>query len=659
MTELKSERSEPAAAAALVTVIVLMVAAASMLFPHRAVDHTTAEHIEQLALKDSSVQSRAHRILVLVLGTSLVWLIASPVAQQKLVAMGNRSPLVERLERTAAVGLPFVLVLAASWEHRGTPAAMGLAFTVIAVGAAFALRSKPRLALLAAGVLVGFAALVFVPGLLKDPALPSDSASIEFAEWHYSIVVSQGDRLAKGLRLFTEVAPHYGVLAPALLGFAERQLGVFNFGEHIRIVQFAQVLFGVGAILCYYLWSGRSWLPTAICGIPVVAFAGTLQAAVLTPNQSGWRFLVFPIGLLLLVMRPSVASRPRVFGAAWGGLILLNPETGIAVGAAYVTSILLEHEGRRTLLHSSGAVGRFLLWTVLTLALFAVGFRVAFGYLPVPDPNLAGTTFARFSAGYGGLNLYFGVAWVLMLSHSVHVVTRAFLALPNLDERGRTRAAFAVTIIVWFGYFFNRPAAWNLWTFYFLYGFLVVDLFQPDSLVRAALALKGGRLSFGLAILMVLLSENSHGAVWTARRSVAALRAPHQPETELSGVLVAPAFATDLLEKALFVRDQASRGSLYYFTANVYFVPLLSGYYPHLPMADVYSESFTDADFERLVAWVVTKHPSQLLFDDPESRYAGPPERRHFMSRLKARLSSAYTKKNEAAGWEIWALSGT
>ena len=76
-------------------------------------------------------------------------------------------------------------------------------------------------------------------------------------------------------------------------------------------------------------------------------------------------------------------------------------------------------------------------------------------------------------------------------------------------------------------------------------------------------------------------------------------------------------------------------------------------------MADVYSESFTDADFERLVAWVVTKHPSQLLFDDPESRYAGPPERRHFMSRLKARLSSAYTKKNEAAGWEIWALSGT
>jgi hypothetical protein len=638
--------------------IVLLVAAASMLFPHRAVDHTTAEHIEQLALKDSSVQSRAHRILVLVLGTSVVGLIASPVARQRLVAVGNRSPMLKRFERTAAVGLPFILVLAASWEYRGTPAAMGLASTVIAVSAAFALRSKQRLATLAGGVLVGFAALVFVPGLLKDPALPSDSASIEFTEWHYSIVVSQGDRLAKGLRLFTEVVPHYGVLAPALLGFAERQLGVFNFGEHIRLVQLAQVLFGVGAILCYYLWSGRSWLPTAICGIPVVAFAGTLQGAVLAPNQSGWRFLVFPIGLLLLVLQPSVASRPRIFGVVWGGLILLNPETGIAVGAAYLTSILLEHEGRRNLLHLPGAVGRFLLGSVLTLALFAVGFRFAFGYLPVPDPNLSGTTFARFSAGYGGLSLYFGVAWILILSHSVYVVTRAFLALPDLDERGRTRAAIAVTIIVWFAYFFNRPAAWDLWTFYFLYGFLVVDLFQPDSLVRAALALKGGRLSFGLAILMVFLSEHSHNAVWAVRGSIASLTAPHQPETELSGVLVTPAFATDVLEKALFVRDQASRGSIYYFTANAYFVPLLSGYYPHLPMADAYSESFTDADFERLVAWVLTKPPSELLFDDPDSRYAGPPQRRHFMSRLKARLSSVYTKKDKVAGWEVWALSG-
>ncbi len=636
--------------------IVLLVAAASMLFPHLAVDHTTAEHIEQLALKDSSVQSRAHRILVFVLGTSLVGLIASPIARQRLVAVGTRSPMLERFAHAAAAGLPFVLVIAASWEHRGTPAAMGLACTVIAVGAAFAFRSKPRLAIIAAGVMVGFAALVFVPGLLKDPALPSDSASIEFAEWHYSIVVSQADRLAKGLRLFTEVVPHYGVLAPALLGFAERQFGLLNFGEHIRIVQFAQLLFGVGAILCYYLWSGRSWLPTAICGIPVVAFAGTLHDAVLAPNQSGWRFLVFPIGILFLVMRPSVASRPRTFGVVWGGLILLNLETGIAVGAAYATSILLEHESRQHL-RLWGTIGRFLLGSILTLTLFAVGFWFAFGYLPVP--GLSGTTFARFSAGYGGLSLYFGVAWILILSHSVYLATRAFLTIPHLDERDRTQAAIAVAIIVWFAYFFNRPAAWDLWTFFFLYGFLLVDLFQPDSLVQAALSLRGGRLSFGLAILMVLLSEHAYGDFWAARRSVAALSAPHQPETKLSGVLVTPAFATDVFEKAMFVKEQASRGSSYYFTTNVYFVPLLSNYYPHLPMADVYAESFTDSDFERMIAWILTEHPSQLLFDDPESRYAGGPERRHFMSRLKARLSSAYAKKDKTAGWEVWALSGT
>jgi hypothetical protein len=80
---------------------------------------------------------------------------------------------------------------------------------------------------------------------------------------------------------------------------------------------------------------------------------------------------------------------------------------------------------------------------------------------------------------------------------------------------------------------------------------------------------------------------------------------------------------------------------------------MLSGYYPHLPMADAYSECFTNTDFETLVSWITTKPAAQLLFDDPEV-YAGPPERQRFMDRLKARLSSAYMANEHAAGWDIW-----
>jgi hypothetical protein len=656
VTDDTADRSRPVAAATL-TLTALAIAGLSMLLPHRSgplAQRTTAEHVEQLGLSDTSVQRRAHLILVFMVGVGLFCLSVSP-AIRETVRRVAAPPRLRELERKARIALPFALVLTVVWEREPAASALGLALALGATATAWVQSSRPRFAFAVAGFLGLYAGLVLVPGLLKRPDLSSASADfIEWAEWHYSIVVSQGDRLAKGLKLFTEVTPHYGFLGPAVLGLAERHFGLFSFGKHIRIVQVAQILFCLVAACCYYLWSGRKWLPTAICALPVLASAGTLHVAVFHPNQSGWRSLGFPVGLLLLLIRPSGLSRSWVLGLAWGGLLLLNPEIGIVVGTAYLTSIFLEHAELGRLPQLPRAVGSVVVAAAVLPILFVVAFRSSFGYWPFPASNGPGSALSRFSSGYGGLRLYFDIGWVLILSHCLYIATSAVLALPDLGERRRTRAAIAASVILWFGYFFNRPQAGNLWTFYFLYGFMLTDFVQPDALVHAARKLKGGRLAVGLAVLTVILCENSGDIARAAMQGVVEVKAPRRAGPELSDVRVNARDAEPLAEKADFVKRRAAVTSLYYFTANSYFIPLLSDYYPDLPMADAYSECFTDADFERLVAWITTKAPAELLFDDPETNYAGPPERRHFTERLKGRLSSLYMAKGKASGWDVW-----
>ena len=41
-----------------------------------------------------------------------------------------------------------------------------------------------------------------------------------------------------------------------------------------------------------------------------------------------------------------------------------------------------------------------------------------------------------------------------------------------LSPRAAVKAAVAITIVLWFAYYSNRPHLWNLWTYLLLYSFL-------------------------------------------------------------------------------------------------------------------------------------------------------------------------------------------
>jgi hypothetical protein len=537
----------------------------------------------------------------------------------------------------------------------------GLVFTVAIIGAGRRLgRRSWSTKLVGAFVLVS-AALMTIPGMIITPNLsPGGTVAPETAEVHYSITVSEGDRLSQGRRLFSEVVPHYGLVEPFILTEIERASGLLSFGSHVRFVQSMQILFCLAVFLCYWLWSRRRILPTALTFLPILAFAHTLHISIFCPNQSGWRFLGLALGLLLLVVlsRRNDRRLPMILGGALGALLVFNPETGLVVGAAYAVYLVSGFaRDRPSARHIFGAAAVFASSVGVAPLAFALLFRLMLGYFPNPFHRGSSSALSHFAGGYGGLKIYFSISWIVILVHSIFEIIRAGLAIDALSSRRRVRLSVAVAILVWFGYFANRPTPWNLWTYWFLYGFLIVDLVREPCLRRYETLLRSCRVPVAASLLTMVAASGMFVFLCAIRDTLVAIKATRQTSGQvLSGVRLADAYANTARLRADFARLRSQQVSLLYFTSNTYLVPLVSGIIQDFPFSDPYVESFGMDDFERSVRWIETKHPEELLFDDPAAGSTGSPERDIFIARLKSRLSTIYRRTGTASAWEIWRL---
>ena len=572
------------------------------------------------------------------------------------------SPWFVRAGRVVALTASAAVVILASIDVpnvKGVVVVACCVATFVWVGSRLADRAWVSVA--ASLFLLGCAAILIVPGLAKVPDLSSpDFVPPDEAEVHYSIVVSQGDRLSQGEHIFTKVAPHYGFLEPLVLAAVEQARGLVSFGAHVRVIQIMQVAFALAAFFCYWLWSRRNILATVFVLLPILAWIHTTHKSVLCPNQSGWRFIGFPLGLLLLVaVRPSRRIDAQLLGLAAGGLVILNPETGIVMAIAYATYVIA---GRvRTSLDLRSLVSALAVFglsvTVIPLV-FVLVYRITLGYLPFPESRGPSYALTKFASGYGGLKIYFAIGWIVILIHSVFEISRSLLSIESLTSHRRIRLAIAVAILIWFAYFANRPHPWNLWTYWFLYGFFVLDYCRPRRLARYGRWVRRGRLPMPMGIMFMFTAMGLFLLIPAVRGNLRLARSRIAPAdtTVLSGVRLPSAYADLASRRADFVRQQRQKGSLLYFTSNTYLMPILSGVVCDLPFSDPYVEGFTVEDFDRSVIAIEAKHPQVLLFDDPSSQFVGVKERRAFIERLKARLSPVYQRTERRDGWEIWTL---
>jgi hypothetical protein len=655
----------------------------------------TPEHVSFLAMHDNSDQQRSYRIVVI--AVAFVSLVGAFVYGR---TWPSRSVIGRRLEHVVsgvdAWGSVLVAVVVAILLHfyfHALPVSSypvlhadtfvmtflpspriyvaGLAGTLIVVlligKFANELTHSPLRRTIWAGI-VAYAVFLMLPGLVETPNFCRFSGELLTAvEWHYAGGLGPADRLAAGQRLFSEVQLYSGPLLVTLLATAERALGPFSMGGHIRIVQALQIVFLIATLVALWRWNRSRPLAILLAFLLVAPWIHTYHSAVLFPNQSAWRSLGLPLGLLALLIlgpRQTVASRIAL-GTGAGLLVLSNIETGLCVTAGYVVFLIVTLTPR-SFAQTVRIAASFCIGLTLAVLGFLLLFRAGLGYWPIPPslPDLL-LLIVRFSSGYAGLQFTTIEPFPLLVClHAIYLTFRSTLqcARGPLPFRWGFKAAVATITLLWFAYYVKGPHFWNFWTFLFLYGFLVGDYL--DGRLLSALWRRLPRVSYswrplvlGLVILPTILFTNL-GAIFAVSQGLSRLMTPSRCVGLVVSRVQLPAnLAKALLSKATVL--EALRGrhpgrNVVYFTANSYMLPLVTGFYSRLPFQDTFFETITNDDFEHLVASTMALSPDVVLFDTPGTLLAGYPDQQHFFGRLRAALAGSYVLTRTTDGWDVW-----
>jgi len=654
----------------------------------------TPEQVSMLAMDDNTDQQRSYRIVVIAVALgSLVGAILYRRPRSRSVIGRQLQQAVSAVDAWGAI--PVVVVVAAllyyyfdTLSASSTPvvhagvfimtlmpsrgmyaASLGAALIVVLLVPRFA--DGPKEPALRRWIWIGivaYAAFLMLPGFVETPYLcPFSPELLTGVEWHYAGGLGPADRLGAGQTLFTEVQLYSGPLFVTLLAIAERALGLFSMGTHIRIVQALQVVFLVATLAAQWRWQRARPLAILVGFLLVAPWIHTYHSAVLFPNQSAWRSLGLPLGLLALLVLGRCRTGPSriALGSCAGLLLLLNIEIGLSVSAGYLVFLIatLNPQSFAQALRAGASFGAGMALAILGFVLL---FRAGLGYWPVP-PSFKEFVLlvVRFSSGYAGLMLRMIEPFPLLICvHAIYLTIRSALqwATGPLPFRQAFKATVATITLLWFAYYVKGPHFWNIWTLLLLYGFLVGDYLDPRLL--SAYSRRLPRLSYTwqpLLLALVILPGvffTNVGAVYAVSQGLSRLMTPTRClGLVVSGVELPAEYGRSLLRKAASLeafRGRHSDRGVVYFTANSYMLPLLTGFYSRLPFQDTFFETITHDDFTRLVAATMTSSPDVVLFDPPGSLLAGYPEQQQFFRRVRAALAGAYVSSRTTDGWEVW-----
>ncbi len=625
------------------------------------------EFLDSWGRFDSTGQRQAHRLmLVLVIALSLLglWLM-----KQKANLLHSKyarllSATLRNLTRPGP--LLFFLTAAAALDPASRNRVL-LAFLSLFLIVRFGKDVPPRLAngLLWALAVAGIG-FYMLPALFLPISLVSYDAV--FADHHLGIII-QGEELAAGLRLFDQVRPDYGLLFQTLLAFVIRYFGALEIGDYVRFIQWLQLCFALIALAAYRSWRPRSpwlWLAPLFLVLPWIH---TFHGAIFFPNLSALRFMGFPLGFLLLMYigKRSGTGTAYLLGFIAGWLLLINLETGIAMSLAFAAFILARHYSHkpfRIVLNW----GLFLGGIATTMLVFGFVFKLAVGYFPIPATlSDVFSHMVRSSAGLAGLKFHRDVTALLILLHSLFVFFRGAMLWRKgpLSFRWAFRIAVATCILVWFAYYANTPLDAYIWSYLFLYGFLLLDLlsrrwFRWDGQRAGRLAWPVPVLLLGLVVIPQGISDNATALGDNVKELKIALGAKASPGLlDVSGIRLSAPYARFLIEKAAFLKAMGDQPDLMYFTTSPTFISHLSGVYPrHLPFTEAFRDVITPSDFRSMVRLIEERAPPIILFDDPDGleyrTFNTTVPRKKYYQHLQRDLSGHYRPARTVSGWQIW-----
>lgn len=668
-------------AAAVATALVILAATATKLLPWNrgnGLSKFTFELVRLFGMVDTAPQRLAHRvglILLAVLCALGAAAIARPAAHARLATVSLR--ITGRfLAKWSGVFLAVAAALVPMFNLPGTifPDSIGgklllefllLSGCLMALGISWARRPKTKVFSVAIWCfIVAYCFFLSAPGIARVPRFVEPELS--WAENHYSVTLAQADRLAAGLRLGSQVNLNYGWIHSLLLAAFERHWGMLDFGEHFRVVQVSQIAFLLVAILACFLWRPNNLLFVLFGALLIGPWVSTNHLAVYYPNQAGGRSFGLAAGVVILLMcrRQPVRWVAIALGAGASFLLLYNPETGLCLSFGYGLFLLSRHRNLN-LAQIGGLALRATMGAVIVFLTVAVSYRMGLGTWPPLSAALLPGFVAKFGQGFGGLPLYFDPLAILIFIHATYVVISSVLTwrMRDLEFDESVRLGLSATILTWAGYYVNRPQAWDLWTYQFLYLFLIADFFQPRLLSRLRRRGIGPAIfdfriaSLAFVVVPMMLSVNYSILLTT----VFPVQRPEITFATISGVSMPDYSANVLRAQANFLLSQEPSSTLF-FTRHSYSLSILTRRFNPLPVQDVVGETITNSDFESLVREIYRISPRVILFDAP-SDPSEPVENTplsfwsmRFFDRLKIRLADRYHPGPTTNGWQVWQL---
>lgn len=604
---------------------------------------------------DSSGQRLAHKVVLLATVATMLggpWLGRWAPARSFGAGLDGR-----RLERAIAASL--IGGIAAGWAASGAWGQLALGAALLA---AWWTRRLPRPdpAMIPAGLAL-ICALGFLPGLIGTLDLSSQPPYlIGEVEFHYSMVVDPGRKLAQGYPLFEDAKVAYGLVMPLLIALWERANGPHTAVAYVRLVQVTQVAV-VAAWTAAYVRRAKGDLLRAL--IPILLVAGGFNA--FTPgnveaNQAGFRFFALAAVPLAIDAVATLAPGPRalLFGLLTGFGIVFNIETGIALAAGMGVYLFLRGGWAALPLRRIAAdLAGLVVGAAAGIALLAVAWRAGLGAWPqLLHPQGLLADLLSFAGGYCGLKLTANPVPIAILAHAIYALVRIGLGARGPVGHDKSfRGMIATVIIVWFAYYANRPHPYNVATYLALWGFLLIDATPLAQRGRPIAAV----LVYGLALpvaIVGLLAAVPGSAIAFARLALG----PSAPDAqEISGIWVPADTAALIHRRSARVAREAEDGPVWYFTANSWFIPMETQVFPPYPFNNAFADLVTDARRDLLLDRIRAAHPARLLFDDGSAAGSGHALTIAAFGSLQHDLADEYDPVEVADGWRIWALKST
>ncbi len=540
-------------------------------------------------------------------------------------------------------------------------------------------RSVDFIALLLIGA---YLAVVVIPGFIIRPTswLVDDPSAIAQVELHINSLVQPGSNIASGQNFFSEIPFGYGVLMPSIMSVIEQRFAPFTVGGHLAFVQFCQFAFLVLGTLAYFFFRPRNYVGIFVALLLAAPYWATTGLGIWHPNQTGFRSLTLPLGILTIAIagRLPATWAAIVLGTVEMICLLLNPETAVAVGGGIVIYSILRERRIPWMAFTVMAVS-----AICTLFLYLIVYRLALGRLPfATDIGAILTTFLVHVSGDVGLRLFMKGAWgegyyivpvaLIMFAHAAYIVIASFQKLGDkaLSHRQALKAAIATILIAWFAYFINMPNWWQIWTHLFLYGFLIIDYFDPRLFAigsgrsPAPQRAEGARrfrvrLTHIVPMFLILVSvfhTNSNLAYFMRDYlSPPWTRINHETGV-VSGIQLPRAIADSLIEKSKFLQDLNARnpGKVLYLTYNVEFVPMLTRLFEPAPARSPWGYIQTDKAMDPAIDKMIANKPVAILIDMPTGPLAVEGPRRDFQDRVRKSVGRTYHLAEETNGWQIW-----